>query len=281
MGLLKRSDLKRYTKQGFLILKDFLPDTVLNGVIADIESGIERGVQESLNAGKISVTFADAPFDKRLALIEKEFGLGSGVGRHVFGKQLKTAGMFSLMTHPLLLDLAESCVGSEILVHPQFNCQAKRPRETFSRHQWHQDLVFLDQKAANTPMLNLWIPLVGITNSNGCLEVIPGSHLEGLKPHLGRIPGDKKIHVADRHLPKRCVVTCLIERGDLIMFHPKLIHRSQPNRSQKLRWTVDIRYSNSDLPSGRDDVPGFIARSTKSPTSVAKSNLDWQCQFED
>ena len=112
----------------------------------------------------------------------------SEIEREVTGKRLKTAGMFSLITHPAILDIVESIIGPEILAHPQFNCQAKMPNETRSQIPWHQDLGFLHPEAEATFMVNFWIPLVDVTVENGCLEVIPGSHRAGLMPH-GEVRG--------------------------------------------------------------------------------------------
>jgi hypothetical protein len=53
-----------------------------------------------------------------------------------------------------------------------------------------------------------------------------------------------------------------------------------PNFSDHIRWSLDIRYSDPRLPTGRDSIPGFIARSIESPESIAKSHHDWLKLFE-
>ena len=268
------TQLARFAEQGYLVLEDLLPDKAFGPLIAEIEEGIERGARESLEEGRIRQTFDGEPFIRRFAMIEKEAGGTSKAGRHVLGKNLKSAGMFALMTHPVLLDLVESMIGPEILSHPQFNCQAKMPGEEISKHLWHQDLAYLESEAEETPMVNFWIPLVDATKENGCLEVIPASHKTGLKPH-GRLSAVWKRFIADEHLPPGRVVACPTRRGGAIVFHPKLVHRSRPNRSQGIRWSVDIRYSDPEMPSGREEVPGFLARSMKRCAEVATSHLDW------
>lgn len=271
---LNAAQLAGFSEQGYLLLEDLIPDEIFGLVIADIEEGIERGLLEASEERRIQKTVAGEPFDRRFALIEEEFGEAANVGRHVLLKSLKTAGMFGLMTHPVLLDLVESMIGSEILSHPQFNCQAKMPGEEISKVRWHQDLVYLDSDAEETPMVNLWIPLVDATEVNGCLEVISGSHKTGLKPH-GRLSDTGRLDISKEHLPTGHVAVCPVRRGGVIVFHPRLVHRSGPNRSKKIRWSIDIRYSCADMPTGRERVPGFLARSTKRPDDVATSHLDW------
>jgi hypothetical protein len=41
------------------------------------------------------------------------------------GKHQKTAGMFGVLTHPALLDVAAAVCGEELLAHPQFNSRCE------------------------------------------------------------------------------------------------------------------------------------------------------------
>ena len=66
----------------------------------------------------------------------------------------------------------------------------------------------------------------------------------------------------------------------MLLIQHKTIHRSIPNLSDHIRWSLDLRYSDPAQPSGRDGVPGFIARSQAHPESVAQSVDDWLALFE-
>jgi hypothetical protein len=59
------------------------------------------------------------------------------------------------------------------------------------------------------------------------------------------------------------------------MLQHKTVHRSTPNFSDHIRWSLDIRYSDPALPTGRDHVPGFLVRSVSQPNRVAKDHHDW------
>ena len=122
--------LALFQEQGFLLLEAFLPDDLLASVITDIQEGIARGALASFEEGKITQAVEGESFERRLALIEQENGGNSRAGRYVLGKNLKTAGMFGLMTYPPLLDTVESLIGPEILSHPQFNTQAKMSNDS-------------------------------------------------------------------------------------------------------------------------------------------------------
>jgi ectoine hydroxylase-related dioxygenase (phytanoyl-CoA dioxygenase family) len=188
------------------------------------------------------------------------------------GKGHKTAGLFAVITHPAILDVVESVIGPEILAHPQFNARARLPDRDEMVVPWHQDLGLLDPDAEDTFMVNFWIPLVDVSRQNGCLQVVPGSHKRGLMRH----------EVIDHHclipaleVPDDQCVTCPLRVGDALLFQHKTIHRSLPNRSGQVRWTLDLRYNDHRLPTGRDWAAGFVARSRAEPQRVARSHLDW------
>ena len=274
MAGLDPRQLSTYLNDGYLLLEDVLAPADLQPLIDDIDAGIDRKAQEACKGGRLRDGFEDAPFDKRLACLHDAMDDPSEIEQEVTGKRLKTAGMFSLITHPAILDIVESVIGPEILAHPQFNCQAKMPNETRSQIPWHQDLGFLHPEAEATFMVNFWIPLVDVTIENGCLEVIPGSHRAGLKPH-GKVSGYPNEGIQDGYVPGGRAVACPVRKGGVVVFQHKTTHRSFPNRTERIRWSVDIRYSDPSMPTGRDEVPGFLARSRAQPGRVATSHVDW------
>ncbi len=81
--------------------------------------------------------------------------------------------------------------------------------------------------------------------------------------------------IADADLPDSSIVTCEVDAGDVLLTMERLVHRSIPNRSQTVRWSVDTGYNRIGLPTGRSKVPGFVARSREHPEKVARSHHDW------
>ena len=183
------------------------------------------------------------------------------------------------------MDIVESLIGPEILAHPQFNYRAKLPDQKLTVIPWHQDLAYLrPEEAGDTLVVNFWIPLVNATVANGCMEVMRGSHRLGLLPHSRLIPtpGHKGgTGIPDTDLPLCEVVAGEVDVGDVLMTTGRLVHRSVSNQSGTVRWSVDTRYNQIGLPTGRESVPGFVARSRKHPERVAQSHHDWNRLFED
>ena len=280
MSGLTSDQLDFYRTEGYLLVEDAIDPAVFDRLITEIDAIVDTAAQEAHAAGELSELHADLPFAKRLVHIHSQLADPEPLLRQVNGK-LKTEGMFAILTQPALLDIVESVIGPEILAHPQFNLRAKLPNQDATVVPWHQDLGYLQADAEETFMVNFWIPLVDATPENGCMEVIAGSHRAPLIGHEhGLGPGANFKGITDQYLPPGEQVSCPVKAGGVLLIQHKTIHRSIPNLSDHIRWSLDLRYSDPAQPSGRDGVPGFIARSRAHPESVAQNVDDWLALFE-
>jgi phytanoyl-CoA hydroxylase len=266
-----------YKEQGYLILPEFIDPAAFQPLIRELEEVIDTRARQAYAEGRLKELHEDAPFDRRLALLYRSMENPEEIWKPVSSKSMKTAGMFGIIMHPALLDVAEALIGPEILAHPQFNSRAKVPNATYWEVPWHQDLGYLQQEAEETFMVNFWIPMVDAPMESGPLQVIAGSHRWGLIPHE-KINGYRGI--PESALPPHEVVDCPLKVGQALLIQHKTIHRSTPNTSDRVRWSLDIRYSDPLLPTGRPTVPGFLARSRANPGDVAESHHDWLALFE-
>jgi ectoine hydroxylase-related dioxygenase (phytanoyl-CoA dioxygenase family) len=271
-----------YLRDGFLIVDGVLPTPVLDTLIAELEETVDRNARAAIEQGLLSDPCEAEPFPRRLARLVTASSdpvaadrPSSPLFRDLQGKR-RSPAMFALITHPALLDVVESIIGPEILAHPQFNIRAKLPEQDRSVVPWHQDLGYLQKDAERTFMVNFWVPLVDATTENGCLEVISGSHRAPLVDHTeGLGPAANFRGITEGALPPGHRILCPVRKGGILLIQHKTIHRSLPNASDHVRWSLDIRYSDPAMPTGRDEVPGFLARSATRPAAVARSIEDW------
>ena len=265
---LTADQLEFLNEQGYLRVPRLVSPDALQPLIDEFNQIVDHWANEYYLQGRLQKHFADEPFERRLFCVyEAMEGDCTEVLEAISGKH-RSPGMFHVMTLPQILDVVESAIGQEILVHPQFNSRAKLP-DAKTSHKWHQDLSFLDEDANETYMVNFWLPLVDAGEYNGGLDVLPGSH------RLGRLPDGERLEEAvARHYSGADAVCPFIPKGGAILFLSKTIHGSRPNCSDHIRWSLDFRYCDRRLPTGRS-VPGFIARSASCPALVCKDHLEW------
>lgn len=285
---LSNQEKRQFEEEGFLAVRGLLPKLAIQPLIDDLSGQVEYGVQAAVKAGFLASgdRFEDDPFETRLALVSEACSEPGWIWKQFFlNQKIRTQGMFALRTSTALLDVIESLIGPEIYAHPQFNYRAKMPDQDITVIPWHQDLAYLNpDEAGDTLVANAWIPLVDATLENGCMQVIRGSHLIDLIAHDYRdeTPGHTGSRgIEEEDLPDGEVFTAELEVGDVLLTCERLVHRGTPNTSKSVRWSVDTRYCQMGLPTGREDVPGFVARSKANPGSVTPDHHAWNALFDE
>ncbi|XP_060067966.1 L-proline trans-4-hydroxylase-like [Ylistrum balloti] len=110
---------------------------------------------------------------------------------------------------------------------------------------WHQDYGYWYKNTCLFPdMLTVFVPIDKCTKSNGCLQILPGSHKCGRIDH-DMNTGQTAANV-DRveAIKKRCPPAFVeMDAGDALFFHCNLLHCSSANESPDRRWAYLIAYN--------------------------------------
>lgn len=104
----------------------------------------------------------------------------------------------------------------------------------------HQDGVY----NYGIDFITCWVPLMDIDEQVGGLAVVPGSHKE---IHYGKHPATAGVNRTGV-FPDSAWRRPDYQAGDLLMFHSMTAHAGLPNRSDKIRLSVDIRFLPGSLP---------------------------------
>jgi len=138
-----------------------------------------------------------------------------------------------LVHHPLILDAVEDLIG------PAFSSWGSVLfiKEPQSSHfvSWHQDATYM----GITPhdFVTPWLALTPSNLETGCMSMIPGSHKDPIRPHEETFHEDniltrgQQIQAVDESIG----VDLILSPGQMSLHHAKIIHGSQPNRSQQRR----------------------------------------------
>lgn len=160
--------------------------------------------------------------------------------------------------HDLLWNPAFTVVASQLLEgavrfwHDQLFCKPARSGGVVA---WHQDYSYWTR---TQPLAHLtcWIGLDDSTRENGCLQYVPGSHHWPDLPVTG-LAGDMEAIqtvLSDEQKRQFRPVAIELKKGECSFHHPRMIHGSYPNDTDKPRRATVINvfrdgvWSNSDQP---------------------------------
>ncbi len=130
---------------------------------------------------------------------------------------------------------------------------AKQPFKEDAVFGWHQDQAYWietdDRRTATC-----WLAVDPSTTSNGCMQFLPGSHKEAVRPHHP-LHGDRETsHTLVTDLRSGDVMKPVeIDRGDIPVHNEGVLHGSGGNRSANYRraYIVALR-SESTVSKERD-----------------------------
>ena len=155
-----------------------------------------------------------------------------------------------ILVHPNMIRVASAIVGDSFNVI-NAGIFVKRPGDG-SAVPWHQDTATWGVPPGawgpdDAPkILDYWLALDHATEENGYLQLLPGSHLQGVVPHRD---GGGLLHEAD---PRKFgfdianAIGCTTAPGDLVIWHPDLFHGSDTNRSALPRLAAAGTFISSD-----------------------------------
>lgn len=158
-------------------------------------------------------------------------------------QDLQDDSVFSTyLANEKLLDVIENFCGPNIkTVH---NMLINKPPGVDGRHPLHQDLLYFPFRPADN-IVATWTAMERVNRENGCLAVIPGSHKGGLLEH-GNLPDGENINLAyfgAKNIDIEQRVHLEMDAGDVLFFHPVLLHGSGRNLSRGCRRAISAHYA--------------------------------------
>jgi hypothetical protein len=159
-----------------------------------------------------------------------------------------------LATSRVFIEIAKGLMETDLLISNGIMAvRIDQPNEDKFLFDWHQDYPFIQDSLDGVVF---WMSLHDVDETNGWLRIIPGSHKRGLLPlritDMDNTQGNRAhsmkiddLSVVDE-MPHLNVP---LKKGDALVFNTLLLHCSQPNRSDRARWTIQVRYGNFRHPT--------------------------------
>jgi non-haem Fe2+, alpha-ketoglutarate-dependent halogenase len=146
-----------------------------------------------------------------------------------------------LVRHPTILDAVQAILGPNLLVWSSsfFTKEANDPAFV----SWHQDSTYW---GLSTPdVVTAWVGFTDSDVQNGCMQVIPGTHLKDQLPHKDTFAKNNLLTRGQEvqvDVDPKDAVDLVLQAGEMSLHHVRLVHGSQPNRSDDRRIGYAIRY---------------------------------------
>ena len=182
---------------------------------------------------------ADEAADHRRRLEEAE----AKIGKLHYKAKVHTIlrSPFELVSDPRVLDVVESLIGPDILLH-NATYIIKEPN-TPAHVSWHQDLTYWGFDCDD--QVTMWLALSPATEESGCMRMIPGSHSQGTFDHETKPQDADNVLLQGQTVSgvdEGSAVHCTLEPGEASFHHGWTLHASMPNHSEDRRIGLNVQY---------------------------------------
>ncbi|MDG1896865.1 MAG: phytanoyl-CoA dioxygenase family protein [Fuerstiella sp.] len=201
---------QHFSNEGFVVVRQFLDTNELNFLTDELDRYIADVVPQLSDAAAF---YDDRSRPETLKQLQ-----------HMTGDEF----FCTYASHPKWKALAETLLGEEACCDsPEwFN----KPPGTDHKTPPHQDNYYFNLTPPK--VLTIWVALDAVDTENGCLRYVPGSHVDGARPHdrssvLGFSQGIS--NYGDDDMAREVPVS--LAPGDATVHHGWTVHRADANQS--------------------------------------------------
>ncbi len=237
--MIAEADWAAYERDGWLKLGRVLDDAEL----ADFQARIDA----------IMLGTADVPYDRLLMQLDGASGKYEDAGEQSNGFKGATLAYrkiqnleldplhLAFMQRPLFREICDRVYGPSTAISSFRAMFMNKPARQGTFLPWHQDRwAFLDRD----PLITLWTALDPATVANGCVQVVPGTHREGvINPSHGS--GFLTPEQAAGRAVPGAIQFLELEAGEAVLLHNWLLHSSDVNRTDRPRRAFSVCYMDA------------------------------------
>lgn len=265
MSTLSREQREKFQCDGYLVVEDVVERKLLEAMTRDFAGWVEESRNHAQAYGE---TIDGRPrFD-----LEPGHSAGKPGLRRVNAPVEVSEAYFQAMVASRMTDCVAELIGPNVKFHHS-KINSKLPGGQ-TAVKWHQDFPFTPH--SNDDVITALLMVDDVTEENGPLEVVAGSHLGDIHGlwHDGVFTGAVAGDIADDCMAKSDI--CVGPAGSVCLMHTKLLHGSAPNLSSNPRTLFICVYSAEDaVPYSPNPVPsefeGLVVRGEQTNTVRSSS----------
>ena len=245
MAILSQEQIDQFWRDGVLTVENAVTPEQLQGLKRDFDGWVEESRAH------------DAPYgetlDGRIRFdVQPGHSADNPALRRVQAPTEVSDAYYEAMANSRMTDMVADLIGPDVKLH-HTKINSKLPGAA-TEVKWHQDFLFTPH--SNSDVVTALLMVDDVTDDNGPLEVLNGSHKGQLHSiwQDGTFTGavDEKV-AADMQAAS---VKCMGPAGSVCLMHTRLAHGSVPNRSDDPRTLIICVYSAGDaIPLTPNPVP--------------------------
>jgi ectoine hydroxylase-related dioxygenase (phytanoyl-CoA dioxygenase family) len=261
--MLNREQIEAFWRDGCLVAENAVSAEQLGRLQADIRLWVEESRAHDAPYGELTVD-GRPRFDMGVEHCAERPAL-----RRINNPSEISAHYKDVMSHSSVVDMVADLIGENVKYH-HCKINLKLPgSHTVVRY--HQDFSYTPH--TNDDIVTAMLMLDDVTEQNGCLMVVPGSHRG---PQYSLFDGATFTGFLDQQQERALKseeVAVTGKAGDVCLMHTRLVHGSASNDSDHPRGLFICVYTAADaFPLARNPMPseleGTIVRGE--PTRVAR-----------
>ncbi len=224
------ADVAAFRRDGYLVLRDAVPEDVL----AVLDDAVQRFLRNEVPDMGRDLCDMSGPYDRPF----EEFAIVNAMLPRRYLPSLQGNGYETRAA-----GWARRLVGeTATLDYDQF--LVKKPGRTDAVFAWHQDLGYWPTGTPDTTTATFSLALDDADEATGCLRVVPGSQREPtLRPHRPAHASRDRSHVLAAELTDADEVVPLpVRRGDVTVHDERIVHGSPGNATDRWRRTYVIAF---------------------------------------
>ncbi|MBF4507146.1 phytanoyl-CoA dioxygenase family protein [Flavobacterium sp. JLP] len=237
--------LKEFKENGYLILDNFFSKQDIEVVLKDAKKVFLRQfIKMQYVSESLLEDLSEEQFNNFLyRLFDEDLECLANCGKQ--SQHLISLHSLSLNAKIVELLIEMGLKAPTISTRPvlYFNHPKLSKKKVFHKVDAHQDWRSM-QGSLNSVVI--WIPLIDINKELGALEILPKSHVNGLRTnHIENGFGMVLLNEDEQEN----LISVELNAGDALIFSSFLIHQSGDNITNKPRWSCHFRYNDLEDPS--------------------------------
>ncbi len=214
MSLVTMEMKKQFEQEGYVIFKDLFSDQEIDALRGRIDKHDEESQAALRLIGQSGISIANQiNFN---ALLNQ-----------------KDAQIQAFTANRTMVDITTALIGPDMKLY--WDQSVYKSPEANRDFPWHQDNGYAPIEPA--AYVTCWLALEDATIENGCVWILPRTHLQGEVEHKPTEVGLQCYFGQDPGIPVE------LKKGSMVAFHSLLFHRSTPNVSDTIRKGFIMQYS--------------------------------------